>query len=200
MKQSVDTHKNKGTLKLLAIGISRIFDPIFLFPIAYFLIARYFSIRSIDIALLFAFQILPTVLFFLFHLKRGSIDFDITNRLNRIPLLAIALISTITTLYLLVLLKYTTIIYLHSILLFVVVLLFFITLYWKISIHMLVITLFCTLLGLFYDSLWYSLSIIFIPLVGWARIYLKKHTPLQVIAGSTLGGLSFLAIYIHYTA
>jgi membrane-associated phospholipid phosphatase len=72
-----------------------------------------------------------------------------------------------------------------------------ITMFWKISTHALGIT--APLVASLY--LFGSEPLPFfvlIPIVCWARVYLKAHTPLQVIAGTVLGVLStvvFFAIF-----
>lgn len=61
----------------------------------------------------------------------------------------------------------------------------YITRYWKISTHALGITAPLVVLTLLYGTQTLPFLIL-IPMVGWARVYLKAHTLLQVIAGSAL--------------
>jgi membrane-associated phospholipid phosphatase len=67
----------------------------------------------------------------------------------------------------------------------------YITRYWKISTHALGIT--APLVVLIYL---YGLQplpfLVLIPLVGWSRVHLRAHTPLQVAAGTVLGAVSVL--------
>lgn len=78
-------------------------------------------------------------------------------------------------------------------------LLLLITTQWKISIHSTAIT------GLAVLSLYIIGSTAFpfllsIPLIGWSRLYLKRHTIAQVMAGTFLGAtLVYSAMYIHGT-
>jgi membrane-associated phospholipid phosphatase len=72
-----------------------------------------------------------------------------------------------------------------------------ITMYWKISTHALGITapLVASLYLFGREPLPFF---VLIPLVCWARVYLKAHTVLQVVAGMALGALStiiFFAIF-----
>jgi membrane-associated phospholipid phosphatase len=57
------------------------------------------------------------------------------------------------------------------------------TLYWKISVHMVGVSLFVMLLLLVFSAsfLW---AVVLIPLVAWARVRLKAHTLSQVTVGS----------------
>ncbi|MFN2461824.1 MAG: phosphatase PAP2 family protein [Candidatus Velthaea sp.] len=72
-----------------------------------------------------------------------------------------------------------------------------ITRWWKISTHALGIT--APIVALMYLFGHEPLPfLILIPIVGWARVYLKAHTPLQVVAGTLLGGFStvlFFAVF-----
>jgi membrane-associated phospholipid phosphatase len=70
----------------------------------------------------------------------------------------------------------------------------YITRYWKISTHAIGIT--APLVALIYLYGQQPLPfLVLIPIVGWSRVYLKAHTPLQVIAGSALGAGSVLLFY-----
>jgi membrane-associated phospholipid phosphatase len=66
------------------------------------------------------------------------------------------------------------------------VLLFFINLYWKISIHTMGIAGPTTVL-IFVFGYWGALLGLLLPPVIWSRVYLKKHTVAQAIAGAVLG-------------
>ncbi len=60
--------------------------------------------------------------------------------------------------------------------------------FWKISLHMVGVSGFATLLTFVFGfpAAW---TFLFLPLVGWARWYRKKHTPAQLIAGVLAGTL-----------
>lgn len=73
------------------------------------------------------------------------------------------------------------------------ILIYFINLYWKISIHLVgssgAIFILYYLLNL---PIYYML----IPaIIGWARLYLKKHTPAQVLGGYVFGLVIPLVIF-----
>ncbi len=59
----------------------------------------------------------------------------------------------------------------------------FATLFWKISVHMVGVSLFVLLLLLVFSANFLWLTIL-IPLVAWARVSLKAHTLTQVTVGS----------------
>lgn len=63
--------------------------------------------------------------------------------------------------------------------------------FWKVSLHMVGVSGFSTLLMYIFGlSAWWTF--LSLPLVAWARLYRKKHTPAQLLAGS-LGGLVITA-------
>lgn len=60
--------------------------------------------------------------------------------------------------------------------------------YWKISLHMVGVSGFSTLLiAMFGWGAWWAL--LSLPLVAWARLQRRKHTPAQLIAGALGGAL-----------
>lgn len=69
-----------------------------------------------------------------------------------------------------------------------------ITMYWKISTHAIGIT--APLIALTYLFGREPLPFfVLIPIVGWARVYVKAHTPLQVVAGTALGAVSTILFF-----
>lgn len=70
----------------------------------------------------------------------------------------------------------------------------YITRYWKISTHALGITAPLVVLTLLYGNQTLPFLIL-IPMVGWARVYLKAHTLMQVIAGAALAVASTLLFF-----
>ena len=70
----------------------------------------------------------------------------------------------------------------------------YITRYWKISTHALGITASLTALTLLYGNQTLPFAVL-IPMVGWARVYLKAHTVLQVVAGTALGIVSTVLFF-----
>jgi membrane-associated phospholipid phosphatase len=70
-----------------------------------------------------------------------------------------------------------------------------VTLFWKISFHGATITAAATATVLVAGSSAWPVMLL-IPLVGWARVRLERHTPRQVIFGSLIGALIAL-ILVH---
>ena len=70
----------------------------------------------------------------------------------------------------------------------------YITRYWKISTHALGITAPLVVLIYLYGAQPLPFLIL-IPLVGWSRVWLRAHTPLQVVAGTALGAGSVLLFF-----
>jgi membrane-associated phospholipid phosphatase len=69
-----------------------------------------------------------------------------------------------------------------------------ITRYWKISTHALGITAPLVALLFLYGTQPLPFLVL-IPIVCWARVYLKAHTVLQVVAGSALGATSVVVFF-----
>ena len=70
----------------------------------------------------------------------------------------------------------------------------YITRYWKISTHALGITAPLVALTLVYGTQTLPFLVL-IPMVGWARVYLKAHTLLQVVAGAALATVSTIVFF-----
>jgi membrane-associated phospholipid phosphatase len=74
----------------------------------------------------------------------------------------------------------------------------YITRYWKISTHALGITAPLVALTLLYGNQTLPFLVL-IPMVGWARVYLKAHTLMQVIAGAALAtGSTILFFHLFH--
>jgi membrane-associated phospholipid phosphatase len=75
-----------------------------------------------------------------------------------------------------------------------ILLLFLITLAWQVSVHTAttagLVTFACLAFGPV-AAVWVAL----VPLVAWARIYLRRHTFAQTVAGACLGCSCFLALF-----
>ena len=65
---------------------------------------------------------------------------------------------------------------------------------WLISIHATGVVATWLIVGLVFGWTASLIVVPFVILVAWVRLYLKRHTPLQVIAGATLGVFSVLSL------
>ena len=72
-----------------------------------------------------------------------------------------------------------------------------INLFWKISLHTAFITASATVLIIVYGdtAAW---TVLLVPLVAWARIAMKRHTPAQVITGAVLASLIITLVFGIY--
>lgn len=70
-----------------------------------------------------------------------------------------------------------------------------ITLRWKISIHLVALSTTAVAYALLVKTPYAWATLGFIPLVIWARVYRKRHTLAQSIAGALLGGVLSLIFY-----
>lgn len=68
------------------------------------------------------------------------------------------------------------------------------TQFYKLSGHVMMGTLACGFVVLLFGVRWWPLFLVLVP-VGWARITLKRHSLLQVIAGFMYGAV--LVVFIH---
>jgi len=68
-----------------------------------------------------------------------------------------------------------------------------VTLFWKISFHGATISAAATATVMVTGSYAWPV-VLLIPLVGWSRIRLQRHTPRQVIYGSLVGALIALSV------
>lgn len=184
----------KRLLTITATIISVIFSPLFNVPVAllwgmyFFTDAKEARIASLYI---FAIGIIPVILMFIYlkYTKRIS-DWDIQIRNERHRLNIFGIICGAA---LLVLLKASglTPAFIFMSWVYIGFFLFsLITFFWKISGH----TAAMTFLVLFTISVYgvkYLWLIFLIPLVGWSRVHLGKHTAAQVAGGFMLSGVIF---------
>lgn len=72
-----------------------------------------------------------------------------------------------------------------------------ITYFWKISLHAAMTTFFIIMIIYMYGWQFWPL-VFFIPLVGWSRVVLKRHTVWQYIAGCTLAIVVVTGVFFLY--
>ncbi|HDI74763.1 MAG TPA: hypothetical protein ENF55_02280 [Thermoprotei archaeon] len=126
-------------------------------------------------------------------LKRG--DIFVSKREDRIPLFMPGLLAYLVAAIFFKWKNYILIAGLELVSFTSTLILFIISFKWKISIHMASLTLpisYFTLVG-YPQTLIFSLLV---PLLAWARVKVKAHTPSQVLAGSIVGVLASLAFLL----
>jgi hypothetical protein len=177
--------------QIFAQLLSRLLDPVWEIPLA-LLVAIGFAVREglrwrFVGLLLFIDVVVPMIFFFTMLYNQQIKDWDIQNRLQRIPLYLFAMICHLGGIWLAHELGRDQLVAILLVFYAVAVIFFVITLKWKISLHAGVNGVLFTTINLFYDFkyLWLYLLLF---LVMWARVYQKHHTWGQVVAGALLGG------------
>ncbi|ACV24057.1 hypothetical protein Mefer_0218 [Methanocaldococcus fervens AG86] len=139
-------------------------------------------ISKSNVSLLLLAFFIPFV-FWMFWVKIKNEKWDIENKENRIAPL------TFTLIYLSILTLFWKNIFIIIFLANVLVVLI-ITKFWKISMHCYGLSGMAYLVYAFTGDVFLSILYLILTIItGYARIYLNKHTPLQVIAGTVLGFL-----------
>lgn len=174
--------------------------PLIIFLIVYgvYLAHMRFSQTIVVLLLLFLFEmVIPTiVLYGLFKLKMIS-DIDIINRKER--LLPFLLVTICFSIAVIISRQFGNIfLYNFQLILFITMLASFaITLFWKISLHMGISTVtLCFLLA--FSGVQFLPFIIILPLIYWSRLYLKRHTHAQLIAGFVVNAGMTLALLRYF--
>ena len=126
--------------------------------------------------------------YMLIGLRRGWVsDMELTHREERPRFMVVSISSDLLALGLLWWLGAPTMVWaLAAVYATLGIFTITITNFWKISMHMIGVSGFATLLVFVFGpgAWWTFLSL---PLVAWARLHRKKHTPAQLVAGALLG-------------
>lgn len=192
-----------GLVRKFARIVSYIFDGSYI-SIPVFIIICFIVTEDMFIALRWAllcilFGLLVPNLYILFLLKSNRIeDIHLPDREDRIRPLIITNVSYLLGYFILHVLSAP--LFLRSMFAIYVVstlILTIITFFWKISFHTswvtFVVITFCVLLGV------RALFLLFlIPLVGWTRVKIERHTTMQVVMGSLVSAVTSLFIYSSY--
>jgi membrane-associated phospholipid phosphatase len=72
-----------------------------------------------------------------------------------------------------------------------------VTYFWKISLHTSWITFVVITFNILFGR-WMLLMVPLIPVIGWARVRIKKHTVNQVILGVGISTITTFFIYYNY--
>lgn len=174
----------------IAILISDALNPFLLLPVLHIFLFKNANIEflSARFILIIVFQLVLPLVFILSLVERGKIsDFDISKREERGTYFL--LLTLCFGLSLFVSRGFADLHDLSIQLTILMFLVFLITLKWKISGHMAFDTL--IFLYLIKEIPISPILLVALPLVGWSRIYLKKHLLSQVVAGSLLSMVVF---------
>lgn len=129
-------------------------------------------------------------------IKRGWVsDMEMTRRSERPRFILISLSSDVLALLILHILHGPHLLSLIVVTYFwLAITMLTISSFWKISLHMVGVGGFATaLLYVFgYPAIWAFLSL---PLVAWARLHRRKHTPAQLVAGAAAGTLITILVF-----
>jgi len=144
-----------------------------------FLLIGFLIISKFNLFLSIIFFI--PIVFWIFWAKVKRETWDISNRENRIiPLIFTLIYSSILAI---LWRNIFIIIFLVNVLVILIT-----TKFWKISMHNYGLSAMVYLIYAFTNSIWLStVYLILVIFTGYARIYLKKHTVSQVVAGTILG-------------
>jgi len=198
--QSVVPIKNRRVWRDLAKILSTVFNP-FLTALALFAILAHVGARNTDefwrllMVSTFFTSIGPMLYVFWLYATDRISDLDMSLRNEREAVLTafvvfylvgsgILLVLGAPTLMVAAMVGYT----------FSTLVVQYITRYWKISTHALGITAPFVALSMLYGRQPLPF-VVLIPMVGWARVYLKSHTVLQVLAGCALAIFSTVVIF-----
>ncbi len=185
----------------IARWISRVISPHIVGIVLVSTMAIHFSHHPLDVllwlALLTPLIVLPPLLYLLWLVHTGTLeDIYMPKRATRIRPLVVLMAWLLVCL---IMIRYwaapslvETFVLSATVLIGILSL---VTLFWKISFHGATITAAATTTVMVIGS-WTWPVILLVPLVGWARIRLERHTPRQVIYGSLVGAL--IALILAY--
>lgn len=129
--------------------------------------------------------------------KKKITDIDMTNRKERYIMIFICLAAIFKVSLIAYFLGDMTMMKLQLFFFFIVLINGIITLYWKISFHAAANTVGPMLVVLMGGPQYWPLFGV-LPAVCWSRLYLKKHTFLQLVAGIVINAIITLAFFYFF--
>lgn len=172
----------------LAVVIFSVVSPIGLGP---FLT----ELSSILLGMLFL-SVLP-ILPVLYYARRGIVDIDVSDRRMRPKLFGMAILGYLLGAIVFYFLQATSLMVLSIAYACVTSSVALISFFWKISVHTAAIAGPVTGLTYAFGWIYAALYLLLLP-VGWARLELKAHNPLQVIGGAVAAVLVTMAVYLLF--
>ncbi len=190
-------------MKKLAEVISVVFEPFTVSFLALLLVVNSLNISFSTKVFWFVSAVLlgglPPLVVLIYEKRVGKIhDWFMTNRLERRDVqLAWFFGSALFLLFASYFSAPRLLMALSLTLLLLSLLITFATLFWKISVHMVGVSLFVLLLLLVFSANFLFLTVL-IPLVAWARMTLKAHTLSQVTVGSIVTIIITYAVFSFF--
>ena len=198
--QPIVSIKNRRVWRDLARILSTIFNP-FLTALALFVILAHIGLHDIDefwrLLLISTFftSIGPMLYVFWLYATNRISDLDMSIRHERVAALsAFVLFYLIGTGVLLLVKAPNVMVAAMAGYTFSTLIVQYITRFWKISTHALGITAPLVALTMLFGRQPLPFMIL-VPMVGWARVYLKAHTFMQVVGGCALAVFSTILIF-----
>ncbi len=151
--------------------------------------------------LLFFFSIiLPVASSIVFRFFKLTSDFAVSEQEERPRLFFLFLIFMFISFGISLKTGNTQLIQIYTILNITFLIATFITMFWKISFHMIVATLCIFVISVLFKNPSIYLLSLTLPFIGWSRIYLKRHSLTQVIAGFVLTAscILFVLTFINF--
>ena len=183
-----------------ARSLSTIFNPFICATVLFVIVARAYSSSTLhfwelSFAGLFFFTIAPMLCVFYLYLSGRISDFDMSDRYERHrAFMAFVVVDAFAALFLTAVHAPTVLIAITWGYVGATLAIMSITRWWKISTHAFGITgpfaVMFLLFGL--QALPY---VAIVPLVCWARVYIRSHTVAQVLAGAALAIVSTLVVF-----
>ncbi len=137
--------------------------------------------------ILFSFTFLiPLLVSVLFKYLKLTSDFVVNKREERPKLLSVFLLSFLFALYISINISNPILIEIYTILCLTFLFGILLTLFWKVSFHMIISTLAIFYIIFVTQQPYTLLLALLLPLIGWSRIYLKRHNLKQVVGGFLL--------------
>jgi membrane-associated phospholipid phosphatase len=183
-----------------ARSLSTIFNPFVCATVLFVIVARAFSSSTLhfwelSIAGLFFFTIAPMLCVFYLYLSGRIGDFDMSDRWERRrAFIAFIIVYAVAAAFLMAVHAPTVLIAITWGYVGATLAIMLVTRWWKISTHAFGVTgPFAVMFLLF--GLQPLPYVAIVPLVCWARVYLRAHTIAQVIAGAALAVASTLVVF-----
>lgn len=182
-------------MRVFAMIISRLFEPFLLLFLLMVLTAHNAHIVGWNLLYtmipVVSVVFVPPIALLLWAIRSKKIsNWDISNRRQRIYALVIFLFLFAIDIGIIRLMNIDMITQLFLFFFIVILGFFCITLFWKISGHLSTATLFISILIHWYGRAWWPL-LLFLPVLAWSRVILKRHTIAQTLGGMLFGGMMY---------